>query len=273
MLKLVSWNIARSREPWRVLIDADADIALLQEATPPPADIASRFDVGAEPWQTEGTGVIYRYRTALVPLNRRLNVTRIATAPLTSAEPTQLPVSRVGTVAAAKIEDPVSGEQFTVLSIYGFWESPRTWAGQWIYADATAHRLISDLAALVGTQLGHRMLVGGDLNILRGYGENRSPYWAARYRTVFDRFDAVGLPCVGPQSPNGRQAHPWPSELPAGSLNVPTYRRGASPESATRQLDFVFASSAIASHVKTRAVNGTDDWGPSDHCQVRIEVE
>jgi hypothetical protein len=271
VIKLVSWNIARSREPWRVLIDVDADLALLQEATQPPADIASRFDVGVEPWQTDGTGMTYGYRTALVRLSPRVSVTRISTAPLTSAGPTDLPVSRIGTVAAAHVEDPDTASQYTILSIYGFWESPRTWAGQWIYADATVHRLISDMSALIGKQAGHQLLVAGDLNILRGYGDYRSPYWAARYRTVFDRFEAVGLPCAGPQFPNGRQAEPWPSELPLDSLNVPTYRPG-SPESATRQLDYVFASRSIASRVTTRAIKPGRGVGPERHCQVRIEV-
>ena len=39
MLKIVSWNIARRAEPWRVLLESDADIALLQKAAPPPNDI------------------------------------------------------------------------------------------------------------------------------------------------------------------------------------------------------------------------------------------
>ena len=37
------------------------------------------------------------------------------------------------------------------------------------------------------------------------------------YATVFDRAEAMGLVCVGPQAPNGRQAQPWPSELPSDS--------------------------------------------------------
>ena len=32
------------------------------------------------------------------------------------------------------------------------------------------------------------MLAAGDLNILYGYGENGSAYWAARYATVFGCF-------------------------------------------------------------------------------------
>jgi hypothetical protein len=125
MLKVLSWNINRSAEPWRVLVDADAGVALLQEATQPPADFLSRFDVGPEPWQTHGTGRNYAYRTALVRLSPRLNLTRVQTAPLTTAGPMELPVSRVGTIAAARVEDPVTREIYTLVSIYGFWETPR----------------------------------------------------------------------------------------------------------------------------------------------------
>jgi hypothetical protein len=41
-MKVVSWNINRRAEPWRQLVDSDADVALLQEAAQPPADVAGR---------------------------------------------------------------------------------------------------------------------------------------------------------------------------------------------------------------------------------------
>ena len=85
--------------------------------------------------------------------------------------------------------------------------------------------------------------------------------------------DALGLAFVGPQAPNGRQAGPWPGELPPDSKNVPTYHSTRqTPETATRQLDFVFASKSLASSVTVRALNEPDRWGPSDHCVVEIVV-
>ena len=33
-------------------------------------------------------------------------------------------------------------------------------------------------------------------------------YWKNRYNTIFTRMDALGLPFVGPQAPDGRQADP-----------------------------------------------------------------
>ena len=99
-----------------------------------------------------------------------------------------------------------------------------------------------------------------------------SEYWAGRYGSVFDRMEALGLSFVGPQHPNGRQAHPWPGELPPESGNVPTYRWRSDPADATRQLDFVFASKGMADSVNVRALNEPGEWGPSDHCRVVIEV-
>ncbi len=84
---------------------------------------------------------------------------------------------------------------------------------------------------------------------------------------------ALGLRFIGPQAPGGVQASPQPPELPAGSLNVPTYRtHKAKPETATRQLDFVFASESIADRLRVRAANGAEEWGHSDHCRVFIDL-
>ncbi len=148
-------------------------------------------------------------------------------------------------------------------------ESALLTGSAWIVSDASAHRLVSDLSAFIGTQGGHRILAAGDLNILHGYGEYGNEYWARRYGSVFDRMEALGLPFAGPQHPQGRQADPWPDELPRDSKNVPTYRwnRETLP---TRQLDFVFASTGM--NVSVRALNEPEEWGPSDHCRIEIEV-
>ena len=106
------------------------------------------------------------------------------------------------------------------------------------------------------------------------HGEKGDAYWARRYQTIFDRFAALGLRFVGPQAPAGRQASPWPTELPEASRNVPTYHSNhQTPATATRQMDFVFASTDIADQVHTRALNEVAEWGPSDHCRVEITFE
>ena len=273
-VKIVSWNIAQRSEPWRVLAGMDADIALLQEAGPPPEDVAGRVEVDPAPWSTPGDGGTRLWRTAVVKLSDRVDVEWIEARRLEEAGTEHLAVSRPGTLAAARVSSP-GVEPVVLVSMYSLWSRPHASTGSsWIVADASAHRVVSDLSAFIGRQDGHRIVAAGDLNILHGHGEGGSAYWAARYATVFERMEALGVPFVGPRHPHGRQADPWPDELPRESLNVPTYysvQQGA-PVAATRQLDFVFASRGLADTVRVRALNERDEWGPSDHCRLEIEL-
>lgn len=272
-MKIVSWNIARRADAWRALRSSNADIALLQEAAAPPPDISEKLEFGPGAWQTEGADCRRDWRAVVLRLSDRVAVDWIETVPLAEAGPNQLGVSRQGTLAAARVTELVTGETLTIVSLYGLWEKPHaTVGGGFIYADASVHRLISDLSALVGQRGDRRIIAAGDLNILFGYGEHGSRYWAARYATVFDRMAAIGLMLVGPQAPRGRQAEPWPVELPSDSRNVPTYfTTRQSPETATRQLDFVFASADLADRITVTALNEPSHWGPSDHCRLEIQ--
>ena len=263
-LRIVSWNIARRSEPWEVLGAMDADIALLQEATAPPVKLAQRIAVDPAPWCIPGTDASRPWRTAIARLSERVSVTWIPTRSLAEATEEDWPVSRPGTCTVAQVSAP-DVAPFLVVSLYAPWSRPHPITGsRWIMADASA---------LIGREAGHRILVAGDWNILHGQGEGGSPYWAARYGTVFTRMAALGLAFVGPQAPQGRQADPWPDELPTDSRNVPTYHSNQqTPATATRQLDFVFASRGLADSVRVRACNDPDQWGPSDHCRLVIEV-
>lgn len=273
MLRVLSWNIAHCTDGWRALTECDADVALLQEACEPPSDIASRFDLDTDPWRT--VGLCKRpWRTAIVGLNPNIRIDRFVTRPLCESTQAELGVTRPGTISAARVEDPDTKEVFTLVSMYALWEKSHTTASSsLIYADASAHRLISDICMLVGRENGHQVIAAGDLNILHGHGEHGNRYWASRYQSIFDRFTAIGMKFVGPQFPNGLQAVPWPKELPTDSFNIPTYRTNRyAPETATRQLDFVFASTDISNKVQTRALNSIVEWGGSDHCKILIDV-
>ena len=272
-VKIISWNIAHRHAPWRSLLEMDADVALLQEAGKPPPDIAEHITTDAAPWRIPGQDSNAPWRSAVVRLSDRVEVDWIEAKSLVEAAWNELAVSRPGSLAAARVTPPDS-EPFIVASLYAIWEGPHTsTGGSWIFADASAHRLISDLSRFIGSERQHRILAAGDLNILHGHGEHGSEHWAARYRTVFDRLEALGLTFVGPQAPRGRQAEPWPDELPPESKNVPTFHHsGQTPATATRQLDFVFASQGMTDSVAVRALNEPEEWGPSDHCRVEIEV-
>ncbi len=271
LMRILSWNMAHRQESWRHLLAKPPDIALLQEACEPPADTGSKVITEQNGWTTAGRK-LRPWKTTIVSFGPTLET--IPAIPLADALDGEFGVSRLGTLAAAHVATASEPDPITLVSMYGLWEKPHRLTGSaWIYADASVHRSISDISVLVGQEKGHRIIAAGDLNILYDYGEHGNAYWHARYQSIFERFKSIGLDFVGPQSPNGRSAEPWPSELPVGSLNVPTYySTRQKPATATRQLDFVFASRDIARRVTTRALNGLDEWGPSDHCMIEINV-
>jgi hypothetical protein len=274
MIRIVSWNIHGKSLTWHDVLELDADVALLQEAPAPPASLASRIDVeSTAPWETAGGGVRRSWRATVVRLSDRVRLTGRPSVSVDHAERNQFCVSRAGSLAAGDVTVLETGEILTVASMYAAWERPEAKTGR-IYADASAHRLISDLSTLIGNETGRRIIAAGDLNILFGYGEHGSTYWRSRYDTVFSRMEALGLRFVGPQAPDGGlQADPWPEELPRQSRNVPTFRWKLNlAETATRQLDFVFASTLLQERLSVRALNTAAEWGPSDHCHVIIQV-
>jgi endonuclease/exonuclease/phosphatase family metal-dependent hydrolase len=262
-----SWNTG-GRDWWSEC-DPGVDVLLLQEARRPRS--APSFDVlpsSDADWRTAGQARRDWCAAIAAPSGR----VQLSPHPQTKDHdppPGVLLVSQPGTL---RVADVVRDGQVVVkvASMYAPWERARR--GSVIYADASAHRLLSDLSGLISRR-NHRIVAAGDLNILRGYGEHGNAYSEARYATVFDRAEAMGLRCLGPQAPNGRQAQPWPAELPQDSVNVPTYHtRVQTPATATRQLDFVFVSEAIAGQVSAAARNAVDDWGPSDHCEIDIAI-
>jgi prepilin-type processing-associated H-X9-DG protein len=268
-LSIISWNIAKKEDAWRELAAGGADVALVQEAVPPPPGIAAQtFPHAKTAWRTSGGK--REFCAAIACLNSRVTLRQLRRAQLPRAEDHHFPVSRPGSLAVAEVKC-ADGERITVISMYAVWERAR--GGNYLYADGSAHRLISDLTWLLDCQRGHKIIAAGDLNIYHGYGENGSPHWHARFNSVFDRMNALGLPFVGPQHPNGWQPETPPEFVPPDSKNVPTFRtRMGDHTSAKRQLDFVFASKELHDRLTVTALNSAEQWGPSDHSRVQVEL-
>ena len=286
---VVSWNIAKRTKPWRQLVDMDADIALLQEAGRVPPDVPERVDTGpAEHWDSH----IWNSRwwdgrwphlcerwPMVVKLSDRVEVEWFKqVAPISAVADDEIAVSGIGTIAAARVIPQDGSSPFIAVSMYAQWVKPhptvptKWWAG---YQDASAHRIISDLSAFIGSTdpSTHRILAAGDLNMIYGATDDNRLALPARDRSVTDRMDALGMEFLGPQSPDGRQAIPTPQGLPADTGNVPTFHTNRqSPEAAQNQLDYVFASRGFHERVEVRALNAVDEWGASDHCRLLIEV-
>ena len=289
MTRVVSWNIAKSHEPWRQLLQMDADVALLQEAGSPPSDVASEVETGpVEHWDShvwnsrwwEGRfKELYDRWPMVVKLSDRVEVEWFKQiSPIGETRRDEIAVSGIGTIAAARVI-PKDGAPFIAVSMYARWIKPHPYANsKWFvgYQDGSAHRIISDLSAFIGsTDPGtHRILAAGDLNMIYGATDNNSLALPARDRTVTDRMCALGMEFLGPRYPEGRRACPTPHGLPPDTLNVPTYHTTVqSPETAQNQLDYAFASRGFHESATVRALNSVEEWGASDHCRLLIEVE
>ncbi len=290
MIRVVSWNIAKRIEPWRELVKMDADVALVQEGGQPPVDVTDSIDIGPQEsydshhWNSDWWKGRWPYLAErwpmVVKLSDRVEIDWFKQiGAVVGANEDEIEVSGVGILAAARITPKDTEiEPFIAVSMYGRWLSPHpSTKAKWIYADATAHRIISDLSTFIGREdpATHRIVASGDLNLFYGFGDNGNAYWDARYRSVFDRMSAIGLEFMGPQAPNGRQAEKRLPGEPSDSRNVVTYyTRSRNPTMAdNRQLDFAFASRGFHESIKVRALNEVDEWGPSDHCRILIEIE
>lgn len=245
--------------------EASVDVALLQEATKPRTPVA--LELAPElihPWRTSGS----RHASCAVAAwrpNIRASARRLTVLGQSSAD--HLQVSRPGSLAVIDVQS--KNGPVTLVSAYAFWETALSKkARPWIYADASAHRLVSDISALIDSA-DHQIIVAGDFNIFHGYGDNGSEYWHQRYRSVFERFQALGLVFQGPTVRPGHRA-----ALPIGGANVATFHTNReSPERAQRQLDFVFASVSLVNRLGVRAINAPSEWGPSDHCRIEILLD
>ena len=285
-VRVVSWNIGKMRKPWRELVRMDADVALLQEAAPPPEEVEP-LDIGpreawdshswnSDWWHGRGWNKMYDRWPLVVRLSDRVNVEWFKQiSPWGGAETDEIEVSGIGTITAARVTPKdCSIEPFIAVSMYARWLGPHPSAvGDWIYSDASAHRIISDFSAFIGyynRPSEHRILAAGDLNM----SFNSTDEFDYRAETVLGRFQALGLDYMGPQYPAGRRADPVPAHLNEESLDVPTYYHVPSntPAGAYVQLDHVFASRGFHESIKVRALNEVDEWGSSDHCRVLIDV-
>ena len=200
----------------------------------------------------------------------------------------KIAVSDLPTLAAAQVTPLPDGEPFIVVSMYARWCWPHPLArnapvirkpGTGVireFADASAHRIISDLSGFIAhtNPANHRIIAAGDLNTIYGAVEGSALETPIRAQTIFDRMSAIGMKFVGPRAgEGGKKADPPSVDVPPDTRNVPTYHSNkASPETAQNQLDYVFASRGFHESISVHAMNGVDEWGPSDHCRIVIDV-
>ena len=103
--------------------------------------------------------------------------------------------------------------------------------------------------------------------------DERSPERLTHRTGYRDRMAGLGLEYIGPQWPNAARQLSPDSGFSDDARNVPTYHTvKQTPETAMVQLDNVFASRGFHESIRVHALNGVDEWGPSDHCRLLLEV-
>ena len=265
-MNIVCWNMAHSRKSWDALVQmADVDIALLQEASRLPDGLRHDVDVDHRLWPERhiaGLG----YPSVVARLSSKVAVRFIATGPIGDHFSHDFYTSEWGTLGAA-IVNPIDGdESLIVVSMAPAYNAFTHESGSPSRRECigSVHRLISDLARLVGRQ--SRVIAAGDWAINPGWSTHTTPIWnereALHFKTAFDRMEALGFRHVIPEGRRNDRG------------DVVTFRSiGATPAQAWAQADYVFATENIADRVSARALNHPDDWGPSDHCRILITLD
>lgn len=276
MVKIVCWNINRSLDAYPKLQEMDADVALLQEVGPGAADEMKGALGGNEHWNDHPDWNKHHGWSAVLKLSDRVKVRWFRPICLMATEEkrNQIAVSDLPTLAAACVtplpQTENSIEPFIVVSMYARWYAPHPLAdNKYEYSDASVHRIISDLTTFIGgwpKAQAPCIIAAGDLNTFYGATKEHPYETPERMRTIFNRMRAIGLEFLGPRAPKGgRKADPTPQGLRPNTRNVPTF-------TTQNQLDYVFASRGFHERVSVRALNAPDEWGPSDHCRIVIDV-
>ena len=237
MIRVVSWNVANRSEPWHWLAKmaerGEADIALLQEAGSPPEGLThpvrSENDIHWDPSS-------YHSWPLVVQLSDRVEVEWFRQVPPWSeVGEREIGSSGIGIMAAARVTPRGRPhEAFIAVSMYARWMRAHPSVGKtpMIHADLSAHRILSDLSTFINyaDPRRHRILAAGDLNLV--YTTTGRGQYFGRERTVWDRFEALGLEFLGPQAPNGRQPTARQPGTSLDTKNVPTYYTEHAPEGA-----------------------------------------
>lgn len=258
--------MAHRSKSWAALAEMpEIDIGLLQEASGVPDDIRDLIDVDETLWQPK-CGSPSGYPSVVARLSNRVAARFVETHDIASAGSHDFFTSEWGTLGAAVVEPCSGSESITVVSMapaYNYYTRESGSPSRYATIDSV-HRLISDLSRLVGKK--SRVIAAGDWTINRGWSGQTTPIWnkreALHFQTAFDRMTALGFRHLMPE---GRK-----NDRGEAITHVPI---GFTPDQAHSQLDYVFATENIADRISVWAMNDPNEWGPSDHCRIIIEVD
>jgi hypothetical protein len=252
-----AWDFLRER--------VRPDVALVQEARPGGPNAGVVFREGGIHDDRTGKAKDLGWGSAVVSFGPSLREIDHALSPFRT-EPNPILRTFPGTVAVAEVE---SNEHLVVVSAYGLIDRG--------YADATVHRILSDLAPLIDERRARRMVIAGDLNVTTQWSVKHSSFLRgyhkeclARDRELFARFAALGFHNLVRRSD---AEGPLPGcECADGPAcrHVQTQRHEKS--SFPWQNDYVFVTADIVEREPVLEVFDQEDaWELSGHCPVVIE--
>lgn len=271
MLTIASWNMNRTAGSWAYLRVLRArygvDVFLLQEAGRPSSS-PDGFVIEPAPQETDRWKILPQrwYCSAIATPEGIGTLSPRRPIPLREAKADwgEFVASHPGQFAVGDLET-ADGTAVTVISLYGIWDKiPET--GE-LFAEATLHRAISDLAVVFQARGAQNILLAGDLNVWRAYAGNGEP-WVPRFATVFDRPASFGLELLGPFRPEGAPLLEGCPCNTADCRHVNTFRYQRKATATPYQNDYVFASSGLARRLipgDCYAVEDEDVWEHSDH--------
>jgi hypothetical protein len=255
-MRVATWNMSHwQRTPeqraagWELLASLDLDIALVQEAVPPP-DVPAVYRVG-------GIGERRKWGSAVVCFGEGLTEIDRIRSPHGAGQELDLLQTFPGSVA---IGQPAGDDPVVYVSAYGVMNGG--------YAVTTMHKVLSDLTPLLDRDIGKRLIIGGDFNCSTQLGGRDRP----RHRNLFDRFATLGLVDLLARTADSRprlEGCPCADD-PCRHAQTLRHARSRVPW----HNDYLFATAPLAERLRDCQPLAVDDqWALSDHYPVIAEFE
>lgn len=254
------WNLDEGRSAkarsWKIVEELQATVALLNEARVPTGGLRGQI-MGGE--STVGRDdKIRKWSTAIFSPHKLHDPEDVWTtawgkrrAPLAN--------TRAGSWTAAVVSIPDVGE-VTAVALYGLLDER---------SDASVHRSLSDLTPLFeDRRYGERLVIGGDLNTWTGWAAGSRHL--ARDEAVLQRIEAFGfVDClVAAQKSDRGPLAGCPCRFGDACTHTRTRLDRNNPE-IPYQMDYLFASPALAAGLITCEALDMGENNPSDHFPIR----
>ena len=140
------------------------------------------------------------------------------------------------------------------------------------FSDASVHRSLSEISPLVDDpRYRQHVLIGGDLNTWSGWPASEPTL--ARDINLLQRFEALGLvDCLAAKRPPGR-LRDCTCTLGDNCTHTRTRLDRRAPD-IPYQIDYLWPSAALASHLSACSALATSDWfAISDHAPIVADFD